>query len=114
MGSIGSLAGLGPEHVIMTLLGLAGSATGAGLGGGLLAAGALGTSAVGMGTDLAGMGQAAGDIKLTYQAMDQLNTVQEYGAGSTQAAAAQQNLNQVLGSFNPIAKQAVEQAARWQ
>ena len=62
-GSIAGLAGLGPEHLLMTGVGLAGSASGALLGGGALALGSLATMGVGMGTDLAGIGQAGGDIQ---------------------------------------------------
>ena len=112
VGSLGSLAGLGPEHLVSLLAGIVGSAGGAAVGGGLLAAGSLGTTAVGMGTDLAGIGQATGDIKQTYQAMDALNTaIQQYGASSAQAGQAQLALNTVLGSFSPVARQAVVQAA---
>ena len=111
-GSIGSLAGLGPEHVLMTLLGLGGTAVGGALGGGLLGAGALTTAGVGMGTDLAGMGQAAGDIKNVTAAQNNLNqAIAVYGAGSQQAADAQAQLNYTLNSFSPIAQQAVLAAA---
>ena len=94
VGSLGSLAGFGPEHLLMTLLGIGGSAAGGAIGGGLLAGGALGVAGVGMGTDLAGIGQAAGDIKATYASMQSLNTaIAAYGQNSAQAVAAQSTLN---------------------
>ena len=112
MGSIGSLAGFGPEHVLMTLLGIGGSAAGGAIGGGLLAAGALTTAGVGMGTDLAGMGQAAGDIKNVVTAQNALNqAIAVYGPASYQAADAQKQLNYQLNSFSPLAQQAVLAAA---
>jgi hypothetical protein len=111
-GSLGSFAGLGPEHVLMTGLGLAGSAVGAGLGGGLLAAGALGPMAVGGLTDMAGIGQAAGDLKTVYGDMNSLSqAVALYGKNSTQAAQAQAQLNYDLAGFSPVARGAVLQAA---
>jgi hypothetical protein len=111
-GTLGSLMGFGAEHIILTGVGIGGSMIGAGIGAGLLGLGAGGTMAVGMGTDMAGLGQAANDIKAVYKAQQQLNqAIAEYGAASTQAAAAQGNLNYVLSSFSPVAQQAVLQAA---
>ena len=106
--SLGSMAGFGPEHLAMTGVGALGSMAG-GLGGGaLLGTAALSTAAVGMGTDMAGFGQALGDIKSVNTAYTQLQTaVQQYGASSTQAQQAQLGLNTALTSFNPVAKQAV-------
>src|SRR6516225_7350138 len=46
MGTLGALGGLGPEHFLMTLLGIGGSAVGGLAGGGLLGAASLGTTAV--------------------------------------------------------------------
>lgn len=113
LGSLASFAGLGPEHVIMTALGLAGSAAGGILGGGLLGLGSLGTAAVGMGTDMAGIGQAAGDIKTVTTDMNALSrAVAVYGKGSTQAANAQKQLNYDLAGFSPVAKTAVVAAAQ--
>jgi hypothetical protein len=111
-GSVGALAGFGPEHALTTGIGLAGSAGGAALGGGLLAAGSLGVSAVGMGTDLAGIGQARGDIKTQVSDQNALNqAIAVYGANSTQAATAQAQMNYDLASFSPVARQAVVQTA---
>lgn len=107
-GSVGSLAGLGPEHLAMTGLGLAGSATGAGLGAGLLGLGSLGVTGVGMATDSAGIGQAGGDVKMVTTDYANLNkAIADYGKGSLQATVAQNQLNYDLASFNPIARQAV-------
>ena len=112
MGSLGSLAGLGPEHVLMTLGGLAGSAAGAGIGAGLLGLGSMGVMGVGAVTNAGGIGQAAGDIKGTLQAQNNLaKAIAVYGANSTAAAHAQAALNFQLSGFNQVARQAVLQAA---
>ena len=125
-GSLGSLAGFGAEHFVGTGLGVAGSAVGAGVGGMLLGGGLASTAAVGMGTDMAGIGQAAGDIKNVYAAQTQLNTAmqqynylaKQYGPSSaiaqnalTNLRLAQANLNSVLASFSPVARKAVLSAA---
>ncbi len=107
-GSIGSLLGLGAEHLLSTLLGTAGSGVGAILGGGLLGAGAAGTMAVGMGTDMAGIGQAGKDIRAVEQAQNALNQamvtyqydVANYGAKSAVATAALQNLQSAQANVN--------------
>jgi len=107
------LAGLGAEHAIMTGVGLTVSAAGGLLGGGLLGLGSLGVMGVGMGTDLAGIGQAAGDIKKVSQAQDQLNqAIAVYGPKSRQAAAAQTQYNLTLAGFSPVARAAVVQASQ--
>ncbi|MHB1988912.1 MAG: phage tail family protein [Acidimicrobiales bacterium] len=112
LGSVLGLLGFGAEHVATSGAGILGSLLGAGLGGGLLAAGAGGTMAVGMGTDMAGMGQAANDIKAVYAAQNNLNqAIAVYGKNSYQAVAAQKQLNYTLSSFSPIAKGAVLAAA---
>ena len=112
-GSVLGLAGFGLEHVITSIVGILGSMLGGLAGGGLLGLGALGTTGVGMGTDLAGIGQAAGDIKNVNTALGNLNTaIAIYGKGSQQAALAQAQLNQTLGSFSPVARGAVLAAAQ--
>jgi hypothetical protein len=126
MGSLGQLLGGGIEHYLLSSVGIIGSMIGGLLGGALLGGGALSTFAVGAGTDLAGIGQALGDITNVYEAQTKLNSaiafyntaVRLYGAGSTEAhyalerlQTAQINLNQALSSFNPIARQAVENDA---
>ncbi len=112
-GSIGSLAGFGLETMLMHALGIGGAVAGGLAGGGLLAGGALSTMAVGMGTDLAGIGQASGDIRTVYADMNNLNqAIAVYGKNSYQAIAAQKQLNYDLSTFSPIARQAVLNAAK--
>ena len=112
-GSIGSLMGFGLEHAITTALGLAGSAVGAMLGGALLGAASLSVGLTGFATDLAGIGQAAGDIKMVYTDISSLNqAIGLYGKNSAQAASAQKQLNYDLSSFNPVARQAVLSVAK--
>ena len=111
-GSILDLAGFGAEHVAASAVGVGGSMIGGLLGGGLLGLGALGTMGVGMGTDMAGIGQALGDIRNVVSAQNSLNqAIAEYGRSSYQAQQAQAQLNYTLSSFSPIARQAVLAAA---
>lgn len=111
-GSVLSLLGFGAEHVATSGIGIAGSLAGGALGGGLLGLGALGTMGVGMGTDMAGMGQAAGDIQAVVKAQNALNqAVADYGPASLQAGVAQNQLNFVLADFSPIARTAIVSAA---
>ncbi|MST31617.1 hypothetical protein GHK86_02575, partial [Acidimicrobiaceae bacterium USS-CC1] len=72
-GTLGSLLGFGPEHAIASGIGVGGSLLGAGIGGGLLGLGSMGVMGVGMGTDMAGLGQAAGDIRQTVAAQNALS-----------------------------------------
>lgn len=112
-GSVLGLAGFGLEHVITSVLGTLGSLVGGLVGGGLLGLGVLGTSAVGMGTDLAGIGQAAGDIKNVSSALGNLQTaISVYGKHSQEAAVAQAQLNATLHGFSPVAQSAVLNAAK--
>lgn len=113
-GSALSLAGFGTERIATSLLGIGGSMTAGLLGGGsLLGLGALGTSAVGMGTDMAGIGQAAGDIHTVTGDLGKLNdAIQRYGADSRQAATAEAQLNQDLGDFSSKARGAVLAASQ--
>lgn len=111
-GSILSLMGLGFEHVAATVLGLAGSLGGALIGALALAGGALSIFAVGMVTDLGGIGQAAGDIKTVYTALSTYQTSsQGLAMQIPQTAAAQAALNTALAGFAPAAQQAVLAAA---
>jgi hypothetical protein len=113
LGSIAGLAGFGAERALTSTLGIAGSMIGGLAGGGLLAGGLLSTTAVGMGTDAAGIGQAAGDIKTVSTNLGALNSaIQQYGRNSTQAAQAQATLNQSLRGFSPVARTAVLAAAQ--
>ena len=112
VGSLGSFAGFGPEHFLMTGVGLGGSLAGAGLGAGLLGLGALGTMTVGMGTNMAGFGQAVSDIRNVVQAQNALSqAVAVYGKNSRQAIAAQNQLNYVISGFAKVARPAVLHAA---
>lgn len=96
-GSAGSFAGFGAEHLLMTLLGLGGSAVGAGIGGGLLAAGSAGQIVVGGGSDLAVMKSTITDTKALAEGYDNVEkAVKKYGAGSKQAAMAQHELNMLM------------------
>lgn len=101
-GSLGSLAGLGFEHVLFTALGLAGSAASAAMGGGLLAAGAAGTMAAGGGSDLLVSRAALSNARAAYTAYENLQTaVATYGKNSRQAQQAQQQLNATLADMPP-------------
>jgi hypothetical protein len=102
VGSLASFGGLGPEHLLMTLLGLGGNAAGGLAGGALLGLGSLGVMGVGMGTDMAGIGQAAGDIKSAYSII---------GNSALTAAQKQRQLNQALHDLTPAARSAVMSAA---
>lgn len=96
-GSIGAFAGLGIEHLVTLVIGFIGSAIGAALGGGILAAGSLGVLAVGGGSDLAVMKSTITDTQTLGKAYQQLQQAQLlYGKNSTQAAAATLNLNQQM------------------
>lgn len=111
-GSILSLLGMGAEHIITTMLGVGGSAVGGLLGGGLLGLGSMGVMGVGMGTDMAGIGQALGDTRAYTQAETQLDqAIAVYGKNSRQAADAQKNLNYVLAGFPKVAQPAIVAAS---
>jgi hypothetical protein len=106
-GSIGALMGLGPEHLIMTAGGLLGSLAGGAVGGGLLATAGLTTTAVGMGTDLAGVGQATKNARNISKAMEARDKAAEtYGANSRQAQTAQKQLDYAKSYVTPVAQQA--------
>lgn len=93
-GSIASLAGLGFEHALTTMIGLAGSFAGA-LGGlGVMAVGVFGKMVVGLGSDMLVMKSTIADTQLLYAALTAIQTAQlTYGKNSAQAAAATQALN---------------------
>jgi hypothetical protein len=111
-GSLGAFAGLGLEHLLMTGIGLAGSAAGALGGGALLGGASLATTAVGGGADAAVMKSTISDTSALYKTL-QTNTqnvalaqaqanaaVAQYGKNSQQAATAQQNLAQAQTAAN--------------
>ena len=111
-GTLGSLAGLGPESILTTLLGIGGSAAGGLAGGAALGLGSAGVAGVGIGTDLAGIGQAAGDVKQYTQNLAALNqAIALYGQGSTEAAAAQYALNQQIQYFSANELKAIQTAS---
>ena len=113
VGSLLALGGFGAEHAITATLGVAGSLGQGLIGGGLLGAGALGVVGVGIGTDLAGIGQAAGDTKKVSTDISSLNSaISTYGRNSTEAAQAQAQLNTDLKGFSSVARAAVLQAAQ--
>ena len=99
-GTLGSFAGFGAERLLFTALGLAGSAGGAALGGGLLGLGTLGTMGVGMGSDLAVAKSTIADTKTLTTLYGNLARAQAvYGTGSRQAAIAQAQLNQRIAEM---------------
>lgn len=94
VGSVGSFAGFGAEHILMTLLGIGGSGIAAGVGGGLMAAGGLGQIAVGGGSDALVMASTIADAKTLGQSMEAVKeAVWKYGSASKQAKLAQAELN---------------------
>lgn len=99
-GGILPTLGVGPERIVTAGAAIAGSGVGA-LGGlGVIGAGALGSALVGGGSDAAVMKSTIGDTKQITAAMTELSKqVTIYGADSRQAAVAQAQLNQVIGSF---------------
>jgi hypothetical protein len=76
----GIASGSGVLHLLLSAIPIAVSGIGAALGGGLLGAGALGVGAVGAGTDLAGIGQALGDIRKVSTNLTQIQTAQQSAA----------------------------------
>jgi hypothetical protein len=103
-GSLGSFAGFGPEHIILTLGGIAGSGVAALGGGALLGAGAAGKLGVGAGSDAAVLASTVADTKQLYSAYEKLNRAQQtYGKGSEQAKEAAKELNLVLNELGHTA-----------
>jgi hypothetical protein len=97
VGSLGSFAGFGPEHIILTLGGIAGSGAAALGGGALLGAGALGKFAVGGGSDLAVGASAVADTKTLFTQYEKLReAVAHFGKASTQAKKAQAELGAIM------------------
>ena len=101
-----SFAGLGLEHVLATVIGLAASLAGAIGGGLLLALGAAGVAAVGMGSDMLVLNSTLADSKLLVQGYNSLaKAVTVYGQQSAAAKAAQGDLNFTLQSLGATPKQ---------
>lgn len=113
MGSLGAFAGLGPEHAVVTGLGLASSATEAvAIGGTLKVLGSLGPLLVGAGSDMLAFRSALADdtdqIKQHAQAL-----VTQYKAESQPAQHAAASLaNQVIGIGGVYAPLAAQNALR--
>lgn len=109
--SLASMAGLGFEHVLFTLLGLIGSLTGAIGGGLLLALGALGVAMVGMGSDFAVMSSTIADTETLYKQIQTIHQVTfQYGANSAQAKSAQEVLKVDMQMISNTAGVAAELA----
>jgi hypothetical protein len=97
MGSLGSFAGFGPEHIVLTIGGIAGSGVAALGGGALLGAGALGKLAAGGGADLGVSSSAIADTTTLYKAVEKLREAEaQYGKSSKQAAEAREELNNAM------------------
>jgi hypothetical protein len=116
-GSLGSFAGFGPEHIILTAGGIAGSGVAALGGGALLGAGAAGKLGVGGGSDAAVMSSTIADTKSLYAAYENVaKAIRVYGKDSEQAIVAQAELNSLfveLGNTAGMkAEQGVAQAAK--
>jgi hypothetical protein len=93
VGSLGSFAGFGTEHLLLTALGILGSGAAAVGGGALIGAGAAGSMAVGGGSDLAVFKSTAADAKSLGEAYKNLTHAQAlYGKGSVQAVRATKEL----------------------
>lgn len=97
VGTLGSFAGFGAEHILLTGGGIVGSGISALAGGGLLGAGALGKLGVGGGSNAAVLKSTIADTKQIGEAYKNLErAVAVYGKNSEQAARAQKELNFLL------------------
>ncbi|MFZ2049902.1 MAG: hypothetical protein WAU69_03080, partial [Solirubrobacteraceae bacterium] len=97
MGSLGSFAGFGPEHLLLTLGGIAGSGVAALGGGSLLAGGALAKMGVGVGSDMAVATSASADTKSIYTALAELRKAEAiYGKQSIPAITSRKELQYLL------------------
>jgi hypothetical protein len=104
VGSLAGFAGLGNEHILTTLLGLGGSAAGAGIGAGFLGLGMAGQQAVGGGADAAVMHSTIAQTKELDTAYEKVaQAVAKYGAGSKQAVMAQHELNMLMAELGNTA-----------
>jgi hypothetical protein len=99
-GSVGSLAGLGLEHWILSGLGVGASATSAVGGAGLLASSSLTKSLVGGGSDALINHDTITQVETYLSDVTALKAaIAEYGKNSTQAEAAQGALNQSIAAM---------------
>jgi hypothetical protein len=104
IGSLGSFAGFGPEHIILTAGGIVGSGVAALGGGALLGAGAAGKLGVGMGSDAVVASSTIADTKQLYTAYEAVNkAVRVYGKDSEQAKEATKELNNVFSELGNTA-----------
>lgn len=109
-GSLGSFAGFGPEHIILTGGGIVGSGAAALGGGALLGAGAAGKLGVGGGSDLAVMSSTIADTKSLYAAYENVGkAIRVYGKDSEQAIVAQAELNSLFVELGNTAGMRAEQ-----
>lgn len=101
-GSLGSFAGFGAEHFLLSAGGVVGSGVAAAAGGGLLAAGALGKLAVGGGSDaLVSSATIAGTKEITEAQTKWNEAIKQYGYYSTQARTAQKAFNEAMAQAGP-------------
>lgn len=82
LGTAASFAGLGLEHTLFTLLGIAGSAGAAVGGAGLLGLGALGTAGVGAGSDIGVLKSTVADTQTLASAITAVSQAQTAAAPS--------------------------------
>jgi hypothetical protein len=112
-GSIGSLAGFGPEHLATTLGAAGGVGVSGAAGGGLLGLGSIGKMGVGSGSDAAVMHTTMSNV--TALKGDYANlaaAVATYGANSRQAQVAQSQIAQDMAKIAPAARAAVAGVAQ--
>ena len=109
LGTLGSFAGFGPEHIILTLGGIAGSGVAALGGGALLAGGAAAKLGAGMGSDFAVGSSAVADTTSLYKAQSALNdAITAFGKDSRQAQEAGDKLKLVYAEIQHTAGVAAE------
>jgi Lysozyme like domain len=104
IGTVGSFAGFGAEHIALTLGGIAGSGVAALGGGALLGLGAAGKLGVGAGSDLAVLKSTIADTKTLQTRYDAVaKAVAVYGKNSEQAKVAQKELNFTMAELGNTA-----------
>ncbi len=109
IGTLGSFAGFGPEHALLTVGGIAGSGVAALGGGALLAGGAAAKLGAGMGADMAVGSSAIADTTSLYKAQSALNdAITAFGPDSKKAAEAAEQLKLVYAEIGHTAGVAAE------
>jgi len=113
-GSLGSFAGFGSEHILLTGAGIVGSGLTAGVGGGgVLAAGALGTLAVGAGSDLLASAKVLSQAKELHEMKKKaVEDEERLGKYSKVTEKANRELNEVMKERGPLAKIELEVAEK--